>query len=319
MPVAWTHFLAVRLPLAALGLAAICQVMAAALAHVPMRRTQVDELALAVLDDDRYHRIVLFGDSTTHMATRVYSVGDDVADLSTQAYVGPWGDVVLLKRYLERHKPPRHVVISFVEDDFQEGGDIDKIRYFDWYTFDRPDEHALLTRYVKGIDAREGYPAIMDPQIHILERIVSLMRRGLPQIPVAPRQPDASAPLENDDQSAPEVRLARANARFALGAAQKAALADLCRMSVRYGFRLDLALGPVHAEIRQARLATGTTEAVIGSLKTIVGQDCNAGPIFDFNDVRRYTNFNRDSVHLRGDGWYQRFASDLRDYLAALP
>jgi hypothetical protein len=82
----WKRFLFVRFPLAVVAIGVICQLLALSLAHLPLRRNRIDELALAVLNDHQPHRVVLLGDSIIRNATLQFGVGGlpEVLNLSTQ-------------------------------------------------------------------------------------------------------------------------------------------------------------------------------------------------------------------------------------------
>jgi hypothetical protein len=47
---------------------------------------------------------------------------------------------------------------------------------------------------------------------------------------------------------------------------------------------------------------------------------CHLGEFVDLNKRRTYPNssFQHDLLHLYGDGWEQRYSSDLREYLGTL-
>jgi hypothetical protein len=75
------------------------------------------------------------------------------------------------------------------------------------------------------------------------------------------------------------------------------------------------------AELEQSFVRSGALAKLEGHIRSITSNHCQIGEIFDFNKARSYTSedFHRDLVHLLGDGWERRYASDLRKYLTALP
>jgi hypothetical protein len=100
-----------------------------------------------------------------------------------------------------------------------------------------------------------------------------------------------------------------------------AALRGICALSGQYGFRIKLAWPPMAEEISSAVRSNGTLSNLRLQIGLALGPGCPVDDIFDFNDVRTYasSSFYPDLIHLFGDGWEQRYASDLRRYLSGLP
>ena len=192
MTTSWKRFLFLRLPIAAVVAGAVCQILAMLLADVPMRRNRIDELALAAVSDRGEHRIVLLGDSIVRNMTLRYAAGpaDQVLNMTTQQDVGLPGSMFLLKRYLQNHPPPQYVVVAAAPDDYSDMPDPRMVHYYMWNTFTRPDERAFLKAYMPSIDEREEYPAAMDLQERILERLIALVRRSPAQFSAPPPAPD---------------------------------------------------------------------------------------------------------------------------------
>lgn len=323
---AWKRFLFVRFPLAVVAIGVVCQLLAMSLAHLPLRRNRIDELALAVVNDHEPHRTVLLGDSIIRNATLQFRVGSlpEVLNLSTQQYVGLPGDLFLLRRYLQNHPPPRHVVVAAAPDDYHVMVDPQTVHYYMWRTFSRPDEHALLKTYMPSIDAREKYPAAMDLQERILEPLITLLKWSPAQFGAPPPAPDPDAPVEpvaNNQASvfAQDNRLANP-ATLSLEPLYAASITDMCKLSRQYGFVLDIVWAPMPDQVERGRVESGQLAALEDQLKAIFASTgCNAGRFFNMSDVEAFTNFDSGAFHLRGSGWEERAASILSRYIRDLP
>jgi hypothetical protein len=321
----WKLFLFVRLPLAAVAIGVVCQLAAMAVAHVPMRRNRLDELALAVVNDPQPHRIVLIGDSIIRNATLQYAAGTsaEVLNLATQRIVGLPGGMLLLQRYLQNHPPPQYVVIAAAPDDYHLVSAPEWIHYYFWNTFQRPDERAFLKSQMPTIDARERYPAAMDLQERILERLMSFGKRGPARFDPPAPMPDPRAAVEpiSDGQARPEEeRIRLASNDLSLAPFNAAAIAGMCRLGRQYGFVLNIVWAPMPPPVLKGRLESGQLSSLNNALKGIFTTNgCQSGPVFNMNDVETFTNFDIESYHLRGSGWEQRAASILNQYLHNLP
>jgi hypothetical protein len=321
----WKLLLFFQLPVVAVAIALVVQAAAMALANVPLRRNRIDELALAVVKDPTNYPILLFGDSIARNATIRYSVDPvpgSVANITTHAAAGLETGLFLTQRYLETHKPPRYLVVVTSPDVYIWGPEPRQAHYYNWNVFDRPSERAFLKTYFPTIDAQEHYPAILNVQENILERLIGLVRRAPPHLASGARQPDPDPvlePISGDESNAASIadRLALP---LDIGPRQQAVLEQLCALSVRYGFTIALVWAPAPPPLLQAWRQRGDLAHLESRINRITSGTCNvAGPVFNINDVRSYTNFDRRSYHQRGAGWEQRFVLDLRAYIGALP
>jgi hypothetical protein len=333
MAATWKRFLLVELPLAALALAAIAQTLAWCLSDVPMRRNRTDKLALAVLQDSTNYRVVILADSITRNATARFSLGTpgDVANLATHAYFGMAGELLLLHRYLRVHTPPEYVVIAFAPGMYYGASTSRLVRYYLWHTFRQPDERDFLDTYRPEIGRRDWLPAVVDAQERIVEPLFSLMsqrylafRKEPPDRIAAGRiDPDPDAKTDASMPADPAaVAKAISEASQTIPATMNAAaLRRICALSEQYGFRIKLAWPPMAEEIASALRASGALSRLRLQIGLALGPGCPVDDIFDFNKVRTYTtsSFFPDLIHLFGDGWEQRYASDLRRYLNELP
>ena len=320
----WKRFLFMRVPLALLAILVLGQAGAFTLRGIPLRRSYMDDLALAVERDHTPHRVVLLGDSITLMSTRRYRLGrgpEDVANLATIAWTGAAAELFLLERYLESHPGPQHVVYAAAIDDLQNNDSPRLVGYYDWNVYTKPAERAFLRRYVPGIDARENLPAVLDVQENIFERLQSLARRGTPAIPQGERAPDPAVHTEpaTENRMGGPIEAERMRKRLVVGTLQQAVFARICALSQQYGFQLDIAWPPLPQKVRQAWAEADAFAPLDAQLQAVFAQGCNVGPAFDANAVRIYPSFNRDGFHLHGPGWEERYAADLSQYIAALP
>jgi hypothetical protein len=322
---AWKNFLLIRLPLALLAIGVVCQLVAASLSQLPMRRNRIDEFALADLNDHQPHRVVLLGDSIIRDATLQYAAGSsaDVLNLTTQGFVGLPGDLFLLQRYLRSHNPPQHVVIAAAPDDYAVTFDPRMIHYYMWNTFSDASERAFLKSHVPTIDARESYPAVLDLQERIVERLFTLTKRGPARFDQPPPLPDPAAPVEpaSDNQADAESTQRRLDGHdLSLAPIYRDSVAEMCRLGRQYGFVLNVVWAPMPPAVAEGRKKSGQLAALDRQLQDVFASiGCQTGPIFNMNDVQTFTNFDSGAFHLRGSGWQERAAAILHEYLQSLP
>jgi hypothetical protein len=332
MTKSWKKFLLLQFPMAAITLALIAQAFSWALSDVPMRRDRTDELALAVLSDPVNYRIVLLADSITRNATARFSLGgpDEVANLATHAHFGLAGELLLFRRYLSAHSAPKYVVLALAPAMYGWVSDIRLVRYNLWHTFQQSDERSFLKTYLPDIDRRDWLPAIADLQERVVEPFFSFVKQrylafrggAAARIGAGYLDPDPDAPTDVsmvDPKALDEV--ISEGLRTVPAPINEAALRQLCLLSEQYGFRVKIVWPPLVAEVKDAAVASGAMAKLEEHIRSIMADHCHADEIFDFNRIRTYTvaNFHRDMVHLFGEGWEQRYASDLRKYLHELP
>lgn len=321
----WRCFLLIRFPLAMVALGVVCQLVAMSLAHLPLRRNRLDELALAVRNDHQAHRIVLLGDSIIRDTTLEYAAGTsaEVVNLATQRIVGLPGGMLLLRRYLQNHQPPQYVVVAAAPDDYNMVSGPEWLHYYLWNTFADADERAFLKSHMPDIDARESYPASMDLQDRIVERLFTLLKHGSAHFDAPPPAPDPNAPVEpiTDNQADPQEEAKRvASNDLSLAPLNAAFIGGMCQLSRQYGFELNMVWTPMPPTVLKDRIASGQLAGLENQLKAIFRTNgCAAGSFFDMNAVQTFTNFDVGSLHVRGSGWAQRTASVLNRYLHNLP
>jgi hypothetical protein len=133
----WTNYFLVKLPVALAVVVVSVQLLAHALANVPLRRFEYDRFPEAIANDQVNHAVILLGDSTTRNATRFYNVGDErtVLNLSTHAFFSLVGEALLVRRYLETHRSPILVELVATPTLFTGEIDVEKAHYYLWRVF----------------------------------------------------------------------------------------------------------------------------------------------------------------------------------------
>jgi hypothetical protein len=335
MKTSWKRFLLLQVPCAASAFALVAQALAFTLSGVPMRRDRPDELALAVANDPTEYRTLLFGDSTTRNATARFSLGapGEVGNLATNGYIGLSGSLLLLQRYLKTHPSPEHVVIALSPRMYHRENDPRIARYHLWHTFNQPEERKFLETYVPGITVRDWFPAILDVQERIVEPFFSLLKQQY----LALRTEDerrvdngslsasAAAPVEfaaRDEKATGDQADTLAGRRdLSIAPVNAETLSRLCGLSRTYGFRVELAWSPIPAQLEHILTSSGALQGLEAEIRSIMDDGrCDFAGFIDFNKTRSYPNlgFHNDMLHLFGDGWEQRYTSDIRDYLSGL-
>jgi hypothetical protein len=321
MKMCWKRFLLSRLPCSALVLALAVQGIAFGLSGVPILRGRPDELALAVLKDPANYRVLLFGDSITRIATTRFALGPpgEIGNLATDRYVGLVGSLFLLQRYLSAHDRPERVVVVLAPSLYELGDDIGIARDNLWLTFNRPDERDFLRTYIPGIEWRDWLPAVLN----VWERLVYpfssyLIAQYLTlRIEAGSRSAKADAAVEFAPRAEVEKEAFDHIRRAGLSPMNAEALRRLCNLGKSHGFRIDIAWPPLPAQLRTMLTSSGALAELESGIGSIMEGDCDFGGFVDFNEVRTYPDkaFRNDLAHLFGDGWEQRYAADLREYL----
>jgi hypothetical protein len=333
MSQSWRKFLFLQFLGAAVTLALTFQALAFVLSKVSIWRDRADELALAVLSDPTNYRILLFGDSVTRNATARFALGTprEIANLSTHAFIGLSGSLFLLQRYLSVHPAPQYVIVALAPGVYHFDNNSRLSRYHLWHTFNRSNEREFLTAYHPGIGWRDSLPAILDLQERVVEPFLSYLKhrysafrkRGALSVASGILNPDPQAPVElakyvfdkREDEvsvSDRDLTMARVNGE---------GLRRICELSKQEGFVINIVWPPIPDDLARAFHANGAFSQLETEIRSVMEGHCAFGGFTDFNKIRVYSSasFHHDSLHLFGDGWEQRYASDLRDYLSGLP
>lgn len=315
----WLKFFFVRLPLAALAIAVVTEVIAALLSGVTLHRHSVDDLANAVLRDGHPYRVVLLGDSVTHNVAHKYRIGDagEVADLTTHAYAGLPSSLFLLKRYLESGHRPQHVVITASRDVYTIPIEKPTFTYYVTSVFKNPYERDFLQRHYGGYVNYSWRPAALSVTTKIGEPLFSLVRRPGDQIWTAtdvavatPALEEFQGPPYNEKQF--QERLAEPTV---IRPEARAILDQICALSRQYGFTLHIVWPPVQVRLHQTLQANGTLKSIDEQLAAVFKENGVSVSIQDSDDRHVYPYFDRDLVHIKGLGWEQTYANDLSSYI----
>jgi hypothetical protein len=333
MKISWKKFVFLLLPGMALVQALLAQAAAFLLSGAPMWRDRTDELALAVLKDPANYRILLFGDSTTRNATVRFALGapGEVGNLSTNAFIGLSGSLFLLQRYLTTHASPKYVVITLHPAMYHYEEDPRIARYHLWYTFNRPGEREFLETYIPGVAERDRYPAILDLQERIVEPLLSTLKQQYLtlrnrmdiHINTGVLKASADAPVEyasRDESAAGEKDPFAGKRDLTIAAVNAKVLNSVCDLSRVYGFRIELAWSPIPEQLVTILTSSGAWAELEARIRSIMDGRCDYNGFTYFNKIRTYPNlsFQNDMLHLFGDGWEQRYAVDMRDFLSGL-
>ncbi|MBO0742461.1 MAG: hypothetical protein J2P51_13665, partial [Hyphomicrobiaceae bacterium] len=204
--------------------------------------------------------------------------------------------------------------------------DIRLVRYTLWHTFRGVDEQEFLRDQYPGIESRDWFPAAADVQVRIVEPLFSLLKahylalrqHGPDRIGSGSDEPNPDVPADASRPVPAAIERALAEGLRSVEAPINAALLRrLCQLGQEHGFRIKLAWPPMPSELESTLVSLGALTQFQEELHTIMSTGCQVDTIFDFNRVRTYpaTSFHLDLIHLFGDGWEQRYASDLRRYL----
>jgi hypothetical protein len=315
----WSKFFLVRLPLAILVVAAVAQAMAWMLAGVTLHRHNVDDLANAVMYDERPYRVVLLGDSVTHNVAHKYRIGDpdEVADLTTHAFAGLPSSLFLLKRYLEKGHRPQHAVLAVSRGVFTIPLDKGMFNYYIGSVFKLPYERSFLAKNYYSYLTHGWRPAALSVTTSIGEPLFSLIRRPGNDIWRAPETPLANPSLEqflNDPDDA-AVFQNYLDASATIRPESREVIEEMCRLSQQYGFSLHLVWAPVETRLLNALKANGTVQSINRQLAEIFKQSHTQVAVDDTDDQREYLYFDSGLMHIRGLGWEQTYANQLTAYI----
>ena len=248
----------------------------------------------------------------------------------THMFMGLSGSLLLVQRYLQAHPAPQHVILAISPQLYHFDNNLRRSRYFLWHAFNRPEERGFLRTYHPGMGQRDWLPAILDLQERVLEPFMSLVRhrlaawrkRGPLQIPGGDIRPNPAAPVlyssnaegELEDQGDAEAL------NLTMPAVNVAALSRLCDLSRANRFQIHFLWPPMPDGVHKALATTGALSGLERKIRSIMAERCDLGGFVDLNERRTYlsASFQHDRLHLFGDGWEQRYASDLREYLGGL-
>jgi hypothetical protein len=306
-------------PAALLAIAVVAQAAAALLSGVTPHRHNVDDLANAVMHDTHPYKVVLLGDSVTHIVAHKYRIGDpdEVADLTTHGYAGLPSSLFLLKRYLESGHRPKQVIIAASRGIFVMPMDHGMFNYYVTTTFKQPYERAFMRQhYVSYLDLR-WRPAALSITTEVGEPLFSLLRHPGNDIWSAPGAAAANPVLENfpDDGVDAAILKDRLQEPDAIRPEARAILDEFCTLSHRYQFSLHIIWAPIAPRLRAGLEASGKLRDIDQQLLAIFRENHTDVSIDDSNDGHVYPYFDRLLIHIKGNGWEQLYANELTSYV----
>jgi hypothetical protein len=315
----WQKFFLIRLPVAALAIGLAIQGVASLLSGVTLHRHNVDDLASAVLRDQRPYKVVLIGDSVTHNVAHKFRIGDpgEVADLTTHAQAGLPSSLFLLKRYLESGHRPRYVVLAVSRDVFILPMDKQTFQMYVTSVFTLPYERQFLQKnYADYVDYR-WKPAALAVETKVAEPLFSLIRHPGDEIWAAPDVPSPDPKLEQfaDEAVDPVVFQRRLDMPFDVRPESRAVLIEICKLSQRYPFEFHLVWAPMEPHLRSTLEANGSLQRVNEQLARIFEESHSRVAMDDSSTKRAYPYFDRGLIHIKGTGWEQAYADQLSAYI----
>lgn len=322
MPKSWTQFLTIRLPVAIVVLAVLVEIAARLLSHLPMVRNRTDELVIAVTNGHEPHRLVLLGDSVIRDATARYNLGSfpgEVANLSSHGAFGLPGDYLILGRYLESHPSPEAVIVAASPEVYLGIATVERMHYYMWYTFVRRDEREFLKAYLPSIDERDHFPAIMDLQERVIERLFGLFKRSTPSLPDPSDVPRADVQTEsahlNLSTPAGEANRVSENSSASLRPLEAASLVGLCELSVKDHFDIKFVWPPAPKPVFEGFRSAGIYARIESDVAKLLSEHGCRSDFFNMNTIRAYGNFYSDAMHILGENWEERVAADVKTYI----
>lgn len=316
---AWFRFFYLQLPLALGTIAVVVEIAAYLLSGVTLHRHNVDDLANAVTHDNHPYRVVLLSDSVTHNVAHRFRIGDagEVADLTTHFHAGLPSSLFLLTRYVESGHHPKHVVLAASPGTFVEPQAKDTFKYYVTSVFTLPKERDFLSRYYPTYLNYGWRPAALSITTKIGEPLFSLIRRPGDQIWTAPDAPS----LHPVPESFPDLPYDEAVFKYRVNDPPeirpevRAVLREMCVLSRRFGFSLHVIWAPVQPKIRDALVASGKMQKLTDQLLKIAKETGASISIDDSNGQQEYPSFDYDTIHIKGVGWEQVYATQLGAYI----
>jgi hypothetical protein len=315
----WQKFFLIRFPLAALAIGLALEVPAYLLSGVTLHRDTVDDVASAVLHDKHPYRVVLIGDSVTHNVALKFRIGDagEVADLTTHARAGLPSSLFLLRRYLENGNRPQIVVLAATRNIFVLPMSKETFELYVTSVFTLPGEREFLQKYYADYVDYRWKPAALSIQTKVADPLFSLIRHPRDEIWVPPDMPSPDPKLEQYPNlpADPAAFRAQVDIPFDVRPEARAVLTEICNLSQRYGFELDLVWPPMESRVRSVLEANGSLQHVNEQLAQLFAESHTHVAIVDSSTTRTYPYFDRELTHIRGSGWEQVYAAQLISYI----
>lgn len=313
----WARFLFIALPLALFSLAALAEGAAMVLSGVSLRRHDLDTIVVALNHAKLDAPIVIAGDSVTQDTLKTHQIAPPgkIANLTTNEASGLIGTALLLRRYLERNAPPRHLLVASTPEFYAYHPDGAAAQVYVTSVFQKTDEKAELARL--NIGGHESWwPAVLMIQERVWDKLTSSVTPAVTELPVGGVKPEPTG-LEAvlvPPRLAAELTK-RAEMKLDLSLSARRALELICADSARYGFTLHLIRGPVPETVL---VAWGSTENFNAQLRAATA-GCGAVVIEDINSRQVFPDYAfRDPDHLRRAGWTALYGRLLAEYVGNL-
>jgi hypothetical protein len=149
------------------------------------------------------------------------------------------------------------------------------------------------------------------------EPLFSLLRHPGDDIGRAPRSALSHPVLENYSQDPVDsARLKMmVNAPTALRSEARAVLEEVCELSRQYHFALHIIWAPLEQDVYAARRANGSLQRIDAQLAALFQDNHLQVSVTEASAQSAYPYFDRDLIHIRGEGWEQAYANQLTGFV----
>jgi hypothetical protein len=149
------------------------------------------------------------------------------------------------------------------------------------------------------------------------EPLFSLLRHPGDQIWVSPESPAEHPILDQISDYRPDPAIFKHifASSWEMRPEARALLEAFCQLSLDYHFTLHLIWAPMTPNLRQALVSSGAIPRLNEQVSSILGNAKLDTTIYDSADEQNYPYFDRDLLHIRGQGWEQTYANQLTRYI----
>jgi hypothetical protein len=322
----WRRFLFRLLPGTTLGLALLAELLAFAADPIPYRRHDLDRLALAVeLDKDSPERplhSIIIGDSVTQDVLKTYTIGgdDNVTDLTTNMASGLAGSYLLMKRFLDRHAPPRHLVIAATPEFFTYLPEGEAARIYLRTVFRNSDEVDFLGSY---LPAEEAFfmPAALEMDERLGKKFLALLAPSPSAITMGARAPDPGAQVAMGIMNNFVRDDVERRGRHTLAIPEQNALVfrDMCRLAEQYDFSIHFQIAPLPRTVYSSWQQSGVLSSFEADVSRLFESECQNTKVFTDYEISVVPDVAmRDADHLVRHDWTNFYAVLLNDLILSL-
>lgn len=320
----WRRFLLVHLPLALLGVAFVAEGLAALLKDVPLRRHDLDKIAVVLEKGGQSADVLMFGDSVTQDVLKTHSIAPPgrVANLTTNLASGVVGVMFLLRRYLEVNPPPRHLVLVASPEFLSYDPEGKTAEIYITSVFGEEDEVTWLSHHMPEVLGKTREPAVFNLEGRIGYPLLALMTPRPGKLPEGEVMPDPEMAPEESPISEAALWSVRGRIDKTLGPTPtvKAALGEICDLAKAHDFRVHVLRAPVPAEVLDGWRASGRLAGFETQMDSTLADSCPGTLFGNFGAQGELpTVAMREADHLRRPGWTNRYALVLKEFIASLP